>query len=161
MLNLANSRFNPKPGILDFWTEFRKPNPYRWPILIVSSLPFAGIFWWLSGETVYKDPERPSVTYITTLADNRSDAEIMAENAANQELKDLRQAEEERLAQRKRDLYKALGAATGMDVDAIEARADAERAKAEAEEKKRQDAMFGAQGSSDAGDNRSGEGGAH
>lgn len=135
MLNLANSRFNPKPGILDFWNEFRKPNPYRWPILIVSSIPFAVIMWWLMGETVYKEPEKPRITYIETLSENRTDAEIIASNEANQEVKELREADAEARAQRKRDMYKALGAATGMDVDAIEKRADAERAAAEAAEK--------------------------
>ncbi|MEM9501506.1 MAG: hypothetical protein AAF941_06630 [Pseudomonadota bacterium] len=140
---LANSRFNPKPGILDFWNEFRKPNPYRWPILAVSMAPFAVIFWWLSGETVYKAPERPSVTYITTYDPNRTDEEIIATNEANQEVKDLRETRDAELAERKRELYKALGAAAGMDVDSIEARADAERAAAEAAEQARREEMFG------------------
>lgn len=143
MFNLEKSRFNPKPGILDFWNEFRKPNPYRWPILAISSLPFLGIFWWLSGETVYKAPEKPEITYITTLDENRSDEEIMAENEANQEVKELREAEEERIAERKRELYKALGSAAGMDVESIEERGKAERAKAEAEEQRRLDELMG------------------
>lgn len=143
MFNLAQSRFNPKPGIMDFWTEFRKPNPYRWPILFASSLPFLGIFWWFSNEVYFVEPERPSITYITTFAEGRSDEEIIASNKANQEVKDLREAEEERIAQRKRDLYKALGAASGMDVEAIEARAEAERAAAEAEAKERLETASG------------------
>ena len=143
MLNLEKSRFNPKPGLMDFWTEFKKPNPYRWPILAISTIPFAIIFWWLSGETAYVTPEKPSITYITTLDENRSDEEIIASNEANQELKELREAEEERMAQRKRDMYKALGAAAGMDVDAIEERADAERARAKAEREEELDEIFG------------------
>lgn len=155
MLNLKKSRFNPTPGIMDFWNEFRKPNPYRWPILAISSIPFAVIFWWLSGETVYKAPEKPQITYITTLDEGRSDAEIMAENEANQEVKDLRAAEQERIAQRKRDLYKALGAAAGMDVESIDERGKAERAKAKAEEQRRLDDLMGRTESEN-----SGEGGA-
>ena len=143
MLNFEKSRFNPKPGLLDFWTEFRKPNPYRWPILALSSIPFILIYMWLAGETFYRTPEKPRITYIQTLDENRSEAEIIASNEANQELKELREADEERRAQRKRDLYKALGAAAGMDVHSIEERADAERAKAEAERKKQLDEMFG------------------
>lgn len=150
MSRFANSRFNPKPGIKDFWNEFRKPNPYRWPMLIASALPFAVIFYWLSSETVYKTPDRPSITYITTFDPDRTDAEIAASNVENQEVKDLREQAEEDLAERKRDLYKALGAATGMDVDAIEARADAERAAREAEEEARREEMFGR--SADAGE---------
>lgn len=150
MSRLANSRFNPKPGIKDFWNEFRKPNPYRWPMLIASALPFAVIFYWLSSETVYRTPDRPSITYITTFDPDRTDAEITASNIENQEVKDLREQAEEDLAQRKRDLYKALGAAAGMDVEEIEARADAERAAAEAEAQAERDAMFGR--SADAGE---------
>lgn len=139
---LSNSRFNPKPGVLDFWNEIRKPNPYRWPILALSMAPFGVIFWWLSGETVYKTPERPAITYITTYDPDRTDEEIIATNEANQEVKDLREARDADLAKRKRELYKALGAAAGMDVDSIEARADAERAAEEAAEAARREEFF-------------------
>jgi len=129
---LSNSRFNPKVGVLDFWHEFRKPNPYRWPILAASCLPLVLIFAWLSTETHYKEPARPTVTYITTFDPERTDEEIMASNVANQEVKELREARAEAIAERKRELYKALGRATGMDVDEIERRAEAERAAEEA-----------------------------
>ncbi|MEM8725651.1 MAG: hypothetical protein AAGE86_09040 [Pseudomonadota bacterium] len=119
-------------------------------MLIASALPFAVIFYWLSSETVYRTPDRPSITYITTFDPDRTDAEITASNIENQEVKDLREQAEEDLAQRKRDLYKALGAAAGMDVEEIEARADAERAAAEAEAQAERDAMFGR--SADAGE---------
>ena len=140
---LSNSRFNPTPGIQDFWHEFRKPNPYRWPILIASAAPFAVILYWLMGETVYKTPERPTITYITTFDPSRTDEEIIASNEANQEVKDLRAARDEALAERKRDLYKALGAAAGMDVEEIARRADEERAAEEAAEQAKREEMFG------------------
>ena len=142
------SRFNPKTGVLDFWQEFRKPNPYRWPILIVSTLPLAVIFYWLSTETVYKDPERPSITYITTFDPTRSDAEIMASNEENQELKELREQAEEDLEARKRELYKALGAAAGMDVEEIDRRGREARAAEEAAERARLDELMGRTGDS-------------
>ena len=137
------SRFNPKTGFVDFWHEFRKPNPLRVPILLASMVPFGVILFWLSSETVYKDPDRPTITYITTFDPNRTDEEIMASNLENQEIKELREAEEERLAERKRNLYKALGAAAGMDVDQIAAEADARRAAEEAAEEQRRAEMFG------------------
>lgn len=31
-------RLNPTAGIADFWTEFKRPNPYRWPILAGSAV---------------------------------------------------------------------------------------------------------------------------
>lgn len=140
---LANSRFNPAPGIADFWHEFRKPNPLRVPILLASMVPFGMIFWWLSGETLYKDPERPSITYITTFDPNRTDNEIMASNEANQEVKDMRDANAQALADRKRELYMALGAAAGMDVEEIDRRAREERAAEEAAERAEREAAFG------------------
>ncbi|KEO89068.1 hypothetical protein EH31_13595 [Erythrobacter longus] len=139
---LANSRFNPAPGVADFWNEFRKPNPLRIPFLLASMAPFGLIFWWLSGETLYKTPERPSITYITTFDPNRSDEEIIASNIANQEVKDLREARQEALAERKRELYKALGAAAGMDVEEIDRRAREERAAEEAAREAELEAMF-------------------
>ena len=127
-MRIIPSRFNPANGFADFWNEIRRPNPYRWPILFLSILPVAGMLWWGVNSTVYGEPERPRITYITTLDAARSDAEIMAENRANQEIKDLREAEEARIAQRKREMYKALGRAAGMDVEEIERKAEAERA---------------------------------
>jgi hypothetical protein len=144
MARFANSRFNPAPGALDFWNEFRKPNPYRVPLLIAAAVPFALIFYALGSETYYVAPERPTIDYITTLDPDRSDAEIIDSNIANQEVKDLREERDAGLAQRKRDLYKALGAAAGMDVEEIERRADEERAIEEAAEAAEREEMFGA-----------------
>lgn len=137
------TRFNPKTGIADFWHEFRKPNPFRIPMLLASMVPLMVIFYWLSGETHYRTPERPRITYITTYDPNRSDAEIAASNAANQEVKKLREAAEDELAERKRNIYKSLGKGLGMDVDKIAAEADARKAAEEAAEAKRRAQMFG------------------
>ncbi len=41
-------RLNPGPGIADFWTEFKRPNPYRWPILGGSALLTASLMYLLS-----------------------------------------------------------------------------------------------------------------
>lgn len=138
---LPKSRFNPASGISDFWNEIRKPTPYRWPILGLSFLPVALILYWAMGSTVYGEPERPRITYITTLDAARTDAEIMAENRANQEIKDLREAERERVAARKREMYKALGAAAGMNVEEIERKAEAERSAEAAAEATRREEM--------------------
>ena len=137
------TRFNPKAGIVDFWHEFRKPNPLRIPMLLASTVPLLVIFYWLAGETHYRTPERPTITYITTFDPERSDAEIMASNEANQEVKELREAAEEELAERKCEIYKSLGRGIGMDVDKIEAEANARRAAEEAAEAERRAEMFG------------------
>ena len=138
---LSKSRFNPASGISDFWNEIRRPTPYRWPILALSILPVAGMLYWGMNSTVYGEPERPKITYITTLDGTRTDAEIMAENVANQEIKDLREAELERVAARKREMYKALGSAAGMNVEEIERKAEAERAAEAAAEATRREEL--------------------
>ncbi len=143
--SLANSRFNPAPGFADLWNELRRPRPYRWVFLAVSMLPVAVILGWALEQEFYAPPEQPKITYISTLADGRSDAEIQAENRANQDIKDLRAAEEARIAGEKRRIYKALGAAAGMDVDEMERKADAERAAEEAAAKKRLEAAVKAE----------------
>ncbi len=123
------ARFNPASGFADFWTHIRRPQPYRWLFIALSILPVAGMLYWGATSSIaYGEPERPEITYISTLDPARTDAEIAAENLANQEVKDLRSAEEARIAERKRELYKALGSAAGMDVEAIERKAEAERA---------------------------------
>ncbi len=165
-------RLNPGPGIADFWTEFKRPNPYRWPILGGSALLTASFmlllsdraadFDWLVGaalaliagvaiaaaiaehvrirvgvlalaglmtftlmyqftkERVIVPPRPPEVTFISTFADGRSDAEIQASNIANQAVQDRWQAELARREEEAKDAYRALGRATGLDVDAME-----------------------------------------
>lgn len=128
----SRSRFNPGPGIADFWHEFRKPNPYRWPILGVSVLPMLLVLWWATDETVIGPPARPEVTYITSFAPDRSDEEIMASNLENQQRNDELRAQIEEIEERKREMYRELGRATGIDVDAMEEEIEAERAREEA-----------------------------
>ena len=136
------SRFNAAGGIADFWNEWKKPTPHRWPILGASLLMTGTLFFWLTKEEYYYPPETPQVTYITTFADGRTDEEIRQSNIENQALKDERAAERERIEQRRRDIYKALGAATGVDVETMEAEAEAERAAEEQAERERLGELF-------------------
>lgn len=126
------TKFNPAGGAADFWHEFRRPNPYRWPILIVSCLISFGILSMVMWEEYRMPPERPTVTYITTFADGRTDAEIAASNQVNQRLKEEREVAAQARLERQRDAYRAIGRATGMDVDAIDERIARERAAEEA-----------------------------
>ena len=138
---LSKSRFNPVNGFADLWQQLRRPQPYRWPILGLSMLPVAGMLYWGMNSTSYGQPERPTIEYITTLDETRTDAQIAAENRANQEIKDLRAAEEARIAEAKRNMYRALGEAAGMDVKEIERKAAAERAAEEAAAAKEREAI--------------------
>lgn len=139
------TRFNAAGGIADFWNEWRKPTPYRWPILAASFAMTGTMFFWLTKEEYYYPPEVPEVTYITTFAEGRTDEEIRQSNIENQRTQDERQAERERIEQRRRDLYKSIGAATGIDVEAMEAEAEAERAAERQAERERLEDLFGDQ----------------
>lgn len=127
-----SSRFNPVGGFADFWNEIRRPTPYRWPVLIASVLCTTAILYWVVSESVLVPPERPKVSFISTFEAGRSDAEIMASNLANQKRKERLAAEQAKRDEEVKEAYRALGRATGLDVDAMEREAAAERAAEEA-----------------------------
>lgn len=138
-----HTRFNAVGGMADFWNQWKQPTPHRWPILGASILVSGSLFFWLTQEQYYYPPEVPEVTYITTFADGRTDEEIRQSNIENQRLKEEREAERARILERRRELYKEVGAASGLDVEAMEAQIEAEEA-AEAEaERERLERLFG------------------
>lgn len=122
------SRFNPTGGIVDFWHEIRRPTPYRWPILGLSLLCTFVLLFWVTKESVLAPPARPEVSFISTFAPGRSDAEIMASNIANQKRKERLAAEQAKRDEAVKAAYRALGRATGVDVDAMERKIAAEKA---------------------------------
>ncbi|MGN3974254.1 hypothetical protein [Tsuneonella sp. SYSU-LHT278] len=167
-------RLNPGPGIADFWTEFKRPNPYRWPVLAASALLTGSllflltddavslnwlvgaalalvggtalaamiaehvkirlgvlllaaivpalVFWQFGKERWRIPPPPPEVTYISTFEAGRTDAQIAASNRANQARQDRLRAEQARREEEAKDAYRALGRASGLDVDAMERR---------------------------------------
>lgn len=130
-------KMNPAAGFSDFISEFRKPTPYRWPILGVSMLMTFTLLYQIMGETMIGPPARPDVTYITSFADDRTEEEIIASNIENQKTQDAIDALIEENEEAKRELYRTLGRASGMDVEAIEREAAKERAREEAAENAR------------------------
>jgi len=134
------SRFDPRAGAADLWEYIREPRPYRWPILAVSiAIPLAGVAM-LTQESHFRPPDAPKVSFISTFAEGRSDEETRQSNIANQERKEAREAERAELRARKVEAYKALGRATGLDVDEMERQAqiEAAREKAIAEAQRRE-----------------------
>lgn len=122
------TRFDPRSGASDLLAVIRQPQRHRWLILTASAFITGSLIWMVTHETIYAPPERPSVTYITTFAPDRSDAEIAAANAEHARVQDaLRQLSDER-EERRRQMYRDLGRATGLDVDAMEERIRAEEA---------------------------------
>jgi hypothetical protein len=130
-------RLNPAGGFADFWHEFRRPNPYRWPILLASFAITGGILSTIIWQKAYIPPERPTVTYITTFPDGRTEADIAASNLENQRVQDQLREAREASEERRREIYRDLGRATGIDVEAIDARVARERAAQQAAEEAR------------------------
>ena len=126
------TRFNPRGGVEDFISYWREPTPYRWQILGASvALTFTLMVLFVP-ESQRKTPERPDVTYISTFAPDRTDAEIIASNRENQARQDEMRVQREALEERKKEMYRNLGRATGIDVDAMQERIDREQAEARA-----------------------------
>ena len=129
---------SPSGAIGDFVHEFTRPNPYRWPIIGVSLAATFTLFSVMWNEGGEGPPPRPDVTYITTFAPGRTNAEIIASNEANQRRKDKEAAQQAARDERVKNIYRTLGRVSGMDVDKVEREAAAER---EAE-KAKEDARF-------------------
>ena len=113
-------RISPRGAVSDFIEEWRRPQPYRWQILgLAVAITFAMMVF-LIPDSQRIPPARPEVTYITTWQEGRTDEEITASNAANQARKEeAARLAEERQA-RRREAFRALGKASGFDVDELE-----------------------------------------
>lgn len=140
------SRISPRGAIGDIVELWRSPQPYRWQVLAVSvTLTFTLMLFFIP-ESQRKAPARPEVTYITTWQDGRTDAEIIASNLENQARKEEAAAELEARIERRKALYRALGRATGLDVDEMEREALAEQRREEAAAEARRREMLEAAG---------------
>lgn len=129
-------QISPRRAVSDFANEWRQPNPYRWRVLGVSVAATFALMMLLLPESQRIEPRPPEVTWITTFAEGRTDDEIIASNIENQKRKDERAAAAAARAERRKQAYKALGRASGLDVDAMEAEIERDRA---AEQAARQD----------------------
>lgn len=130
------SRLNPVGGFQDFWSEFKRPNPYRWPILAAALLSTFTLMFWVTQEKAIGPPVRPQVSLISTFPEGRSEAEIIASNIENQRLKEEWEARRDEREAEIQDMYRTLGRATGIDVDAMERQIAEDRAREEAERRR-------------------------
>lgn len=126
---------NPVGAIADLATVFRQAGSNRWRIGALSALTTVGIFSVMAGESWTQPRALPEITYITVWDPHRTDAEIIASNIEHQKRKDALAAEQAKREEQVRGIYKTLGRASGMDVDAIERKAMAEKAAEEAKRK--------------------------
>ena len=128
-------RISPKQAIDDFSDQWQQPTPHRWQIMGVAIAATFAVFMVFIPESQRAPPARPDVTYITTYAPGRTLEEIQASNTANQERKDALAARRAAIEERKKELYRTLGRATFIDVDAMEAEIERDEAAAAREQK--------------------------
>ncbi len=118
---------SPRRAVQDFTEQWRQPTPHRWQILGVACATTFCLFMLFVPESTRIEPRRPELIYITTFDENRSEAEIIASNCANQRLQNQLRARLEERAELRREIYRQLGEATFVDVDEMEADVEAER----------------------------------
>jgi hypothetical protein len=122
-------QISPTGAFRDLLAVWQTPGQNRWLVLgAAMAMTFCMAMLFIP-ESKRIEPRPPEVFYITTWASDRTEQEIIASNCHNQELKDALEA---RLAEReefRRDIYRALGRATFIDVDAIEAEVEADQAR--------------------------------
>lgn len=122
-------QISPTGAFRDLLAVWQTPGQNRWLVLgAAMAMTFCMAMLFIP-ESKRIEPRPPEVFYITTWASDRTEREIIASNCHNQELKDALEA---RLAEReefRRDIYRALGRATFIDVDAIEAEVEADQAR--------------------------------
>lgn len=138
------TRFNMKSGAADLWDYLREPRPYRFTFLFLSFGLTFGLLYSFMQESVFVPPDKPKVVFISTFAEGRSDEEIRRTNLENQKRKEAREAELAELREKKVDAYKALGRATGLDVDAMEKEAAVNNAREAAAAEARRKELYGA-----------------
>lgn len=121
-------RISPKKAIIDFAEQWQQPTPHRWQILGVAIAATFGLMMLMIPNSKRIEPVRPEIFFISTFAPDRTMEEIIASNEANQVRREERAELMARRDERRRELYRALGRATFIDVDAMEAQIREEEA---------------------------------
>jgi hypothetical protein len=113
-------RISPRGALADLWQQWRQPTPYRWPALGISMAITLTMLTVLIPDSQRVPPARPEVSFITTFAPDRTDAEVIASNLAHQKRKDALEAAAAERAERRKQAARALARASGMDPDELE-----------------------------------------
>ncbi len=121
------SQVSPRRAVIDLWNVLGAPSEFRWQGVVLAGLVSGSIIWVMLGQEGRALPPPPKVIYFESWRADRSDAQIIAENIAAAKKAKAEAAEEERRAEDMRQMYKAVGAATGLDTDAMYKKGKAER----------------------------------
>lgn len=126
------SRISPVGAVKDFADEWKQPTGHRWVAMGIAIATTSTIMIVFLPANQRIDPPRPEIFYITTWAPDRTHEEIIASNIAYQKRKDEIQDLYDQRAELRKDMYRQLGRASGLDVDAMEAEIEQDRAADEA-----------------------------
>ncbi len=121
--SLRQGAVNPKSAIGDLIDVWRGQTvTQRFWLLTAACMPAALIIGGIIQDVARKSvPPPPEIIYVESWRLDRPMEQILAEQKERQRLRAIRQAEV-------RERYKAIGRASGMDVDAIEREAKADEA---------------------------------
>lgn len=123
---------SPRGAIADIRTVYDQAGKHRWSIAILSGLATFGLFSVMVSQSWKKGRELPEIIYINSWPADRTAAETKAFVEENQRRKEERAALEAKVEAETKAFWKSLGRASGMDVEAMEAEAEADRKAAEA-----------------------------
>ncbi len=118
---------SPLRALRDLWQIVGAPSEFRLRSLGLALLVTGGIFsvmWQQGGRGL---PRPPQVIFFESWRADRSDAEIIAGNIEATKRARAEAAEEQARAEDVRKMYKAVGAATGLDTEAMDRQAKADR----------------------------------
>ncbi|WEK45991.1 MAG: hypothetical protein P0Y56_13275 [Candidatus Andeanibacterium colombiense] len=131
-------KISPTGAVKDF-VEVWTANPYRWPVLAAAMGVTLMLMIAIIPKSEIVPPDKPEITYITTLPENRSDAEIIASNKKHQLKQDELRKQEAAQEEAQKQLYRTLGKATFVDTDAMEKQIARDKAADEAAAKKKRE----------------------
>lgn len=112
-------KISPTGAARDF-SQVWSGNPYRWRVLAVSIATTAVIMGIAIPKSQRITPAKPDIFYIRSFDPHRTNAQIVASNIANQKLQDEIAADDNKRAEFRKQMYRELGRATGLDVDSME-----------------------------------------
>lgn len=118
---------SPRRAIVDFWQVFTAPSEYRRVGLLMAAAVTGTIFYAMAMEGGTALPRPPEIIYFPSFLEGRSDAEILAENKVATAKAKAEEAEEEARQERIRQMYKAVGDATGVETKRAYEEGKAER----------------------------------
>lgn len=119
---------NPTGAIGDFIAVWRDAGRMRWRFVLLAVGVSGTLFSLVVREEERIEQRPPEINYITSWRADRGEAEILRSNAVNHRRQVLLAAEQAKRDLEVKNIYKAIGRASGMDVDAIDRRAKADQA---------------------------------